>query len=333
MNENLENNTSTTEEESTFSPSNSIDFGDLTDYLEDNIEDYMEDSNDSVDSVTASSINQSVVEDNVDSNASEETIPKDLIPPIKNSLLIKEEVARFKGAEWFNQASLISVSLLGLGGIGSYVAYLLGRLNINRLDMWDMDIVDNSNMSGQFHSKSNVGRSKVASMYTTLVDFCNYFSANTISRRFVYKSDRALYPIVICGFDNMIARKDAFKTWKNSVLEAIKSQNPSTSNNIKPSDFLFIDGRLAAEEFQVFCLQGDDYKAIDKYEEEQLFADDEVEATVCSYKQTAFCANMIGSIIVNCLINFLYNKTETFFERPVPYFTRYNAATMMLKIE
>ena len=97
------------------------------------------------------------------------------------------------------------------------------------------------------------------------------------------------------------------------------------------STCLYIDGRLAAEEFQIFCIKGDDDKAQKIYEEEWLFDDSQAEATICSYKQTTFCANMIASYMINCFVNFLSNQNERIIDRSVPFMIYFDAKQMIFK--
>lgn len=90
---------------------------------------------------------------------------------------------------------------------------------------------------------------------------------------------------------------------------------------------------MAAEEFQVFAIKGDDKRAMEIYEEEWLFDDSEAEETLCSYKQTTFMANMIGSVMVNLFVNFVANECDPVFPRDVPFLTTYDASTMYFKVE
>ena len=124
--------------------------------------------------------------------------------------------------------------------------------------------------------------------------------------------------------DNMTARKLYFKKWKSHVLNKPESDR---------SDCLFIDGRLAAEEFQVLCLRGDDTYNINRYETEYLFSDRDADETICSYKQTTFMANMIASVMVNLFVNFVANQCEPLIERDLPFYTNYSAETMFFKTE
>ena len=83
---------------------------------------------------------------------------------------------------------------------------------------------------------------------------------------------------------------------------------------------------------QVFCIQGDDSYNIGNYSENFLFSDEEADATICSYKQTTFMANMIGSIIVNLFTNFVANEIVEGL-RDLPFMTSYEAESMMFKTE
>lgn len=243
------------------------------------------------------------------------------IPVNSESLKVSETTSRFSSAIWYDKIKTKTVSLAGLGGIGSYTAFLLGRMQIQNLCIYDDDVVEVGNMSGQFYGNSHLGQSKVYATSNILKDFSNFYSIIGASER--YTSENSPTQIMICGFDNMLARKIYFESWLNLV---------ENSQDDK-SKCLFIDGRLAAEEFQVFCIRGDDTFNIDRYMKEFLFKDAEADETICSYKQTTYMANMIGSIIVNLFTNFVANECEPLFDRDLPFITTYDAATMYFKTE
>ena len=245
---------------------------------------------------------------------------KELLPVNSPTLLIDETTSRFSSAIWFDKIQNQTVTLAGVGGIGSYVAFLLSRLRLFNLMLFDDDIVERTNISGQLFRVKDVGTPKVSAMKTLLGAFSDYYNVNTRIARVT--EDYSGTKIMICGFDNMTARKSYFKSWKkyiNSLSEKDKSE------------CLFIDGRLAAEEFQVFCMKGDDTFLHNKYENEWLFNDNEAEATLCSYKQTSFCANMIASVMVNLFVNFIANQCSPIIERELPFYTYYDASLMALK--
>lgn len=240
------------------------------------------------------------------------------IPENSKSLLVEESTSRFSGAIWHDKIKEKRIVLAGLGGIGSWTALLLSRMQIADLVMYDFDVVERANMAGQLFAYHQVGQSKVRAVYNNISDYSDYNRCATYERRYTRESMTS--NIMICGFDNMEARKVFFDSWLRHVR-----------NSVDPSKCLFIDGRLNAEEFQVLAIKGDDEVAITKYRVDWLFDDTEVEEAVCSYKQTTFMSNMIASVITNIFVNFVANECSPIYPRDVPFFTSYSADTMFTK--
>ena len=244
------------------------------------------------------------------------------IPTNSATLLVDEATSRFSSAIWYENIQKKTVILAGVGGIGSYVGFLLARMKPASMFIYDDDIVEAVNMSGQLYGQSDLGRPKVSALAEMIRNYAGYSSVFAISERFTNESEAS--DIMICGFDNMAARKLFFNKW----LSYVQSKSEEERKNC-----LFIDGRLAAEEFQVLCIKGDDEYNINRYSNEYLFSDAEADETICSYKQTTFCANMIASYMVNLFVNFCANQCEPLIDRDLPFLTTYNAETMYLKTE
>lgn len=244
------------------------------------------------------------------------------IPINSGSLLVDESTSRFSSAIWYEAIQKKTIILAGVGGIGSYVGFLLARMRPTVLFIYDPDIVETVNMSGQLYSREDVGSHKVSALSVMISKYCDYNSVFAIPERFDESNDAS--DIMICGFDNMVARKIFFNKW----LDHVRSKS-----EVERANCLYIDGRLAAEEFQVLCIKGDDEFNINRYRKEFLFSDVEADATVCSYKQTTFMANMIASVIVNLFVNFVANQCEPLIDRDLPFYTTYNAETMYYKTE
>lgn len=244
------------------------------------------------------------------------------IPTNSATLLVDEATSRFSSAIWYENIQKKTVILAGIGGIGSYVGFLLARMKPASMFIYDDDVVEAVNMSGQLYGQSDLGRSKVSALAEMIRNYAGYSSVFAISERFTDESEAS--DIMICGFDNMTARKLFFNKW----LSHVQSKSEEERKNC-----LFIDGRLAAEEFQVLCIKGDDEYNINRYNNEFLFSDEEADETICSYKQTTFCANMIASYMVNLFVNFCANQCEPVIDRDLPFLTTYNAETMYLKTE
>lgn len=244
------------------------------------------------------------------------------IPTNSATLLVDEATSRFSSAIWYENIQKKTVILAGVGGIGSYVGFLLARMKPASMFIYDNDIVEAVNMSGQLYGQSDLGRPKVSALAEMIRNYAGYSSVFAINERFTIESEAS--DIMICGFDNMAARRLFFNKWVNCVQFKPKEERKNC---------LFIDGRLAAEEFQILCIKGDDEYNINRYSNEYLFSDAEADETICSYKQTTFCANMIASYMVNLFVNFCANQCGPLIDRDLPFLTTYNAETMYLKTE
>ena len=247
---------------------------------------------------------------------------KDKLPENSKTISVELNTSRFSSAIWYNKVQEKVITLAGLGGIGSYVYYLLTRMHPSLITIYDPDVVEAVNMSGQLYSREDLGKPKTQAMLDMAHNYSNYYKTSAFAEPFTPTSSAT--NIMICGFDNMEARKIFFNSWRKYVKLKPDSEQKHC---------LFIDGRLAAEEFQVFCIRGDDKYNINRYANEFLFGDSEADETICSYKQTTFMANMIGSIIVNLFVNFCANDLEDeekpLLERDLPFLTTYDASSMM----
>lgn len=251
-----------------------------------------------------------------------QTEDPDYIEPNSPTLLIDETTSRFSGTEWYDEIRKKNVILAGLGGIGSHFCLQLARMNINKLVIYDDDVVEAANMSGQLYGISDVGKAKVDAMESTICNYTSMKNVFAINERFTNTTDAG--DIMICGFDNMAARKTFFRSWKEHVSELPDSDRKNC---------LFIDGRLSVNELQVFCIRGNDEYNKDVYVRKWLFDDREAESAICSMKQTTYLASMIGSIMVNLFTNWVAESLNPVIPYDVPFFTSYDAQNMIFNTE
>ncbi len=243
-----------------------------------------------------------------------------LINPTYNH--VDQSTTRFSGAAWFNYVHSTDILVAGVGGIGSWLAFMLSRLNPAHITLIDDDQVDASNMAGQLFRSSDIGRPKVDAVKDIIQCFSRYYQVHTFNRRI--NSNDTVPKILMCGFDNMEARKAAYQCWKRGLEYLSEAER---------ADALFIDGRLSAETLQVFCISGDAPYYMQEYEANWLFSDAEAESTVCSYKQTSYCANLIASMMTNLFVNWCTNHCNPLVDRSLPFMTEYAAEQMYLKTE
>ena len=213
---------------------------------------------------------------------------------------MERENLRFQGLDWYSQDNAPVVVVGGAGGIGSWLSFFLARANFNVI-LSDFDTVEEHNIGGQLFKRSQIGRYKAEAVGRNVSEF----STNTINAQIVkITEETATHEFMFSAFDNMDARRAMFKVWKRSW----NSMN-------RP---IFIDGRLNAEQFQIFCVTPEN---ADEYERMHLFNDSEVEDAPCSAQQTTHTAAMIAGHMVGFFTNHItnINLRETVRELPFMY--------------
>lgn len=207
---------------------------------------------------------------------------------------------RFKDAPWFPKED-IHVIIGGAGGIGSWTALLLARAGFKPI-VYDFDILEEHNIGGQLFAKKMIGLPKVEALAQVVKDYADE-ELMVFNDKITESSPTHIY--VISAFDNMEARNYLFKSWY------------AQSRGDKQA--LFIDGRLTAEQMQIFCIRGDDAISANKYAEIELFSDAEVEDAPCTMKQTSHAAAMIAAHITGFFTNHITNVTEGDSTRTIPF--------------
>ena len=257
-------------------------------------------------------------------SAVEETLPtsapEPLIPPNSPTLLLNDATSRFSGTEWYNEIQKQRIIIAGIGGIGSNCVYQLARMNPAVLFMYDDDVVEQANMSGQLYCQDDIGKAKVDAMADMIRNYTTMRNIYAIKDKFTQNSEAG--DVMICGFDNMAARRAFFHAWRKHLRNIPEEQKHKC---------LYLDGRLSINTLQVFCITGDNDWAISEYMEKYLFTDEEAEETQCSLKQTTYLACMIGSVIVNLFTNWTANLLNPVIPYDLPFFTEYDAQNMIFK--
>jgi hypothetical protein len=214
------------------------------------------------------------------------------------------EYSRFSAAPFVTKP--LEITLGGLGGVGAYVAFFLSRLR-HELFCYEMDTVEDVNLDCQFFKYDDLGKPKAAAV----ADMIRQYSNGYLDHLGKYEKGGDVTPYCFAMFDNMEARKLMFKEWCSNKDSQI-----------------FIDTRLQAEEFQIFCVHKE--KHIQMYLD-SLRKDDEIPDLPCSYKQTGHYAAMVATQAVALFCNYLANQKhlKDIGEeiREVPFFTTFNGLT------
>src|SRR5690606_18982263 len=183
------------------------------------------------------------------------------------------------------------------------------------IDVVDFDNIEIHNLGGQMYAKGQVGFNKaqaVQHMCDLLSDGKVYPLVAEFNKDFVDIS-----PYVFSCVDNMEARKLAFFKW----LE----QPEHSALKVEP---IFIDGRMLAEDGQVFALRLSDKEALEEYKSKYLFSDSEVAEEHCTARATSHCGALIASIMASTFFNHLTNVAMGSGLREVPFKNEFHLQLM-----
>ncbi len=168
-------------------------------------------------------------------------------------------------------------TIIGVGGIGSWLALALSKMGLPRIKIYDSDTVEEHNLPSQAFRLEDTGKSKTEATKEVLTAFAGC-SVTAIPEDF--NGQERLKDIVICAVDSMDVRIDI---WKKYVR-----YNP----NIK----LFVEARMGAEELRVYSFKPTDPDLVRRYEE-FLYPSSDAHQAPCTEKSIAYTVFTSAGII------------------------------------
>lgn len=246
-------------------------------------------------------------------------------PTLTTINIHNDDSARFSGAEWFSKMQEVGVSIIGLGGIGSWLALLLSRLKVRAMYCKDMDRVEAVNLAGQLYQSNDVGSNKTDAVRNLINRFNDrrpsiYMDSTefTVDSHIPTISYNTSVHNVMLGLDSITARQTVYNYWKRATM-------------YDSNEYILIDGRLTADKWQIFAIPSKNQKRMEVYEREWLFPQSEAQHLPCSFKQTTYMAAMIASYMCNLFVNFIAESTKPIVPYSVPFMTEFDAQTFEMK--
>lgn len=210
---------------------------------------------------------------------------------------VDQKRVRFSDAHWYNSKEKLEISIIGLGGIGSYLAYFLSRIGNHNFYIYDYDVIDETNMAGQMYTIDCIGQTKV-DMTEEIMEEYSGVIPNSMDK---FTKDSMVTPYMFTPLDNMDVRELAFNKWVDEYGDS--------------NEALFVDCRMLMESLEVYFVTKD---RIEDYRKE-LFPDAEIEEAPCSAKATSHCGAMCASLAVAGFTNYLSNLYTDTDIREVPF--------------
>ena len=144
------------------------------------------------------------------------------------------------------------IRIIGCGGIGSPTAIILAKMGFKRFVLMDDDTVEPHNLPNQFFTTDAVGMLKVEALAIQMLQFNPEVEIETLPERF---TDSFRWPqpapreVVIVATDTLKSRACVWDRCRN-----------------KPHIELYLDARMAAEQFEVHVVRPSDPSDKRQYE-------------------------------------------------------------------
>ena len=205
---------------------------------------------------------------------------------------------RFKDLPSFNRIAVSTVMIFGQGGIGSHLAFFLARTGAD-LILVDFDTVDESNLAGQLYGKEDVGKPKVNAMVNVITRLCGETKVTAMNVQATEDENTQWYALlnradVVCvTFDSIAARSLVFSKWLKNKKE--------TS--------LFVDGRMGAQQGQVFAVPSNSSEKVFADYTDTFFNDNEIPELPCTAKATTHCGSLTASLMTSTITNWMQCHT------------------------
>lgn len=181
------------------------------------------------------------------------------------------------------------VHVVGVGATGSYVAFMLVKMGVSNLHVWDFDSVELHNLPNQIYRLKDVGRPKVEALAEIIADATGI--AITAHNETV-TGGTPLKGIVFLLVDSMNVRKDI---WNGSLKFKLPVE-------------LVIETRMAIDNGRIYAIRPSRPADI-KLWEGTLYSDEEAEESPCTNRSIAPTVAYIACLATWKLIKF-FNGEE-----------------------
>lgn len=207
-------------------------------------------------------------------------------------------------------ALIYPVTLIGLGGIGSHVAYTVRKMGFNNLTLWDGDTVEAHNNPSQHFEAGDIGQTKAEAtarqLRGALDEPCNVRPYG----RFGNLCDDKLEGIIVSGVDSMSSRQ--------IIWAGVEKQRPFIPLYIDGRVGIDWDeekGRVVGEWIEVFTIVPAKIDDCELYAQ-HLYSDEEAAPLRCTAQAVAYIGPLITGFICSHLKKWI---TKTPYHRYILY--------------
>jgi molybdopterin/thiamine biosynthesis adenylyltransferase len=178
------------------------------------------------------------------------------------------------------------IHIVGCGGIGSWTALALAKMGLNKLRLWDDDVVEEENIGCQAYGRDNVLEHKVVALAQLILQqTVGEVEIRTATERVTKATE--LNGIVIAAVDSMASRKMIFENCKK-----------------RSEVSLMIDGRIGGELIKVYTLTPHNPRH-QRFWDIMWHSDRNSSRLPCTGRQVVYVGLTIGAFIAEAVARYL----------------------------
>ncbi len=181
----------------------------------------------------------------------------------------------------------VPITVIGCGGIGSFVVLALAKMGCRALSAWDDDRVEPHNIPNQAYRVADVGRLKVEA----LAELVREVAGVSLAIRAERVREQRLQGLVVSAVDTMAARREIW-------LKAIRHRAAVP---------LYLDARMGAEVARILTVRPADPDDIRRYEA-TLYDDLEAVVLPCSAQAIVYTGFSIAALVAGQIKKFLTSE-------------------------
>lgn len=185
------------------------------------------------------------------------------------------------------------ITVIGAGGIGSFVVLALAKMGFGDITVYDDDVVSVENMNNQFFRHTDIGKPKVEALQQLVEDFTTMKITAVKARLDLSKGwAEPQSGILIVAVDNMATRGHVFKHAEATGFD------------------LIIDPRMSAEDGLVYSYRPGSDQEREDYSG-SLYSDENAVQDRCTAKSTMYTVLGISSTVAGIVKQWVTKNPRT----------------------
>jgi hypothetical protein len=203
---------------------------------------------------------------------------------MRNAVIDNPRLIRQQGLVPSDRLVGLTATVIGVGAIGRQVALQLASIGVPSIQLIDFDTVDETNITTQGYSVSDVGQPKVNATAAAIQQIDADIQVDTINDR--YRPRHVTGEAIFCCVDSISARTAIWRSLNAGCQ-------------------FWADGRMLGETMRILCVAGDTGR---RHYPTTLFQQSEAQQGQCTARSTIYSASIAAGLMLHQFTRWLRNQ-------------------------